>query len=533
MSVTLDKGQAEAINEAGNVVITAGPGSGKTLTLTHMIGHSTRELLSYQGIIAISYTNKASNELRDRCVRMGINRALSYFGTIDSFCLSEIIAPFFDRIGRPWAEITILEDMECADWKELDGLDIYDLRVRKYLNDSVKTGKVPIGAICPIALHAFDKIEHVRKYIRARYTCIFVDEYQDCSLYQHQLFLRLVSLGLRGVAVGDADQAIYRFMHKVPDYLLTLIDNKGFKTVRMTENHRCDPSIRAYANALLFGERSEIAPANRRVFAIDVSGDETMIARAIHDHLESLMNVCDTTSRNEVAIIGRNHATIQRVVNNLGMAYKYFRKPPLYNGYSRWKRLFNDLLLAYYDEAQYAGSFLDRHIGIDAKPSLRRACFEYLDEFFNTDEYDLVNKTGLLKSIATIIEPDMERDGDTEAFVKTVEDVNVLRNAYEPARSDEINVLTYHGAKGLEFDMVFLLDTYQYIMPRSPRQNDNYDVKAEALALHYVGITRARKACFMMFGCTRHNWEGIEYPAIRSEFLSRNGVEQLRREWKF
>ena len=85
MSVEPTLEQQAIIDCKGNVVVTARPGSGKTFTLARMIVEESSRLLSYQGVIAISYTNKASDELRDRCRRLGVKRRLSFFGTIDSF----------------------------------------------------------------------------------------------------------------------------------------------------------------------------------------------------------------------------------------------------------------------------------------------------------------------------------------------------------------------------------------------------------------------------------------------------------------
>ena len=78
--------------------MTARPGSGKTFTLVRMIACESESLLSYQGVIAISYTNKASDELKERCDRLGVNRNRSFFGTIDKFCIGQIIAPFVPHI---------------------------------------------------------------------------------------------------------------------------------------------------------------------------------------------------------------------------------------------------------------------------------------------------------------------------------------------------------------------------------------------------------------------------------------------------
>lgn len=86
--------QKAILNYNGNTVVTANPGSGKTYTVVEKIGKVLHDLPSYKGIIAISFTNKASDELKKRCKRKGINAKSSFFGTIDKFYISEIIIPY-------------------------------------------------------------------------------------------------------------------------------------------------------------------------------------------------------------------------------------------------------------------------------------------------------------------------------------------------------------------------------------------------------------------------------------------------------
>ena len=67
---TLTKEQLDIINAEGNIVVIAVPGSGKTTTITYKIKKILSELDEYQGVIAISYTNKASNELKGRVMNI-------------------------------------------------------------------------------------------------------------------------------------------------------------------------------------------------------------------------------------------------------------------------------------------------------------------------------------------------------------------------------------------------------------------------------------------------------------------------------
>ena len=101
--------QKAILNHDGNIVVTANPGSGKTYTIVEKIGDVLSELPSYKGVIAISFTNKASDELKKRCKRKGIDPKHSFFGTIDKFYISEIIIPFASHLTYVMPEYQVTE----------------------------------------------------------------------------------------------------------------------------------------------------------------------------------------------------------------------------------------------------------------------------------------------------------------------------------------------------------------------------------------------------------------------------------------
>ena len=93
--------QREIIDYPGNIVVTAKPGSGKTFTIVEKIANVLPDLPDYKGVIAISFTNKASDELKSRCKQRCKDTKQSFFGTIDKFYLSQIIMPFPPRSRLP------------------------------------------------------------------------------------------------------------------------------------------------------------------------------------------------------------------------------------------------------------------------------------------------------------------------------------------------------------------------------------------------------------------------------------------------
>ena len=96
--ITYTEEQKEAIKPQGSLVITACPGSGKTAVIAQKIRNELQSLKPYQGVSAITFTRKASKELEERCRKDDSDTKASFFGTIDSFCLSEILYPFLNQV---------------------------------------------------------------------------------------------------------------------------------------------------------------------------------------------------------------------------------------------------------------------------------------------------------------------------------------------------------------------------------------------------------------------------------------------------
>lgn len=96
----LTDAQKIIVEQDGNCVVLAAPGSGKTFVISEKIRRILLgdELRDYQGVIAISYTRKAAKNLKDRVfANIPFSRS-SFFGTIDGFCFSEIVYPFLSHI---------------------------------------------------------------------------------------------------------------------------------------------------------------------------------------------------------------------------------------------------------------------------------------------------------------------------------------------------------------------------------------------------------------------------------------------------
>lgn len=522
--------QAAAIAYEGSAVVSARPGSGKTFTMARMIAKASEHLLSYQGIVAISYTRKAGAELRDRCAGLGVGVGNSFFGTIDAFCLGVIIQQFAPHVVGRKVELEVADGERLLPVSKLkdrwsnSNEDRWDL-----VREALGLGVLPISALSEGAYCMVKHVPAVRDFLRARYAAVYIDEYQDCGLAQHMLFRELVDLGIRGVAFGDMDQAIFAYDGRSSDYLHELIADPCFKTFEITENRRCHRSIVVYSLRLLGAEAPSCPCQDKRVVLVKVPGDEGDIACAIREHMDAISERYGVACRNEFALLSTANKTLERYAELLGVPSKIVASTKLDVGFSRSRKFFRELLAFLYSDG-YAGDFLDPYIPAEHVPRARFAADCLLRELQRTpdDSWD-----GLYESFCRLEELCLGSVDDPEARLDlgdVLADVDNLRGGFRPAGKDEVNLLTYHKAKGLEFDVVFCLDCYRYIMPPYKYEYAAYDAYRQSLNMHYVGLTRARKVCYIPLADRRHNANGETKDANPSEFLHLPGLSELRRE---
>ncbi|MBN3786587.1 UvrD-helicase domain-containing protein [Burkholderia sp. Ac-20353] len=182
--------QDNAITFPKDMVVVARPGSGKTSILTQKNRRLLSEVRDYQGVVAISFTNKASEELEHRCKANGFDVKQSFFGTIDEFCLREIIRPFARHVRRVAAEMATTKVGELPETLTpfLPSRPIQHARLADtpqflpFLWAALTQGYIPLEAVGMLACHIVDESPACRRYLQARYRAVYIDEYQDkCS----------------------------------------------------------------------------------------------------------------------------------------------------------------------------------------------------------------------------------------------------------------------------------------------------------------------------------------------------------------
>lgn len=529
--------QIKIIRENGNLVITAKPGSGKTYTIVEKIIDISKNLLSYQGVIAISFTRKASQELELRYKRKNIENTNHFFGTIDKFYISEIIVPFskllFDK-GEPLEVKDSIDDYpKYKDLKKMKE-NRTDKELLGLLKESLQEGLIFLEISGETALFILNEVPQCVIYLKARYTHIFIDEYQDCGEIQHEIFLKLVNKEIIGIAVGDLDQAIYAFSNRYSKYLLSLIGDDSFTHLEITRNHRCHKSISDYSLELMGITREDI-DEDKRVFKVNVRGTDEQIIYAIENNLDEIKRKFNINKNSDFAILCRGNGTARRASEFLTIDNKLFVDTPLDKINGNWASVFNDILNSYYvykcNEITVL-DFVSKYINEELHYKNFRKALELVDKVFNLDDNQLERNLNEFIKVARLIYPEQEDERTVQILKRILKNEEELYS-FKPATENEINIMTLHKSKGLEFKCVFLMDLYKWILPFEGDWVSEEDY-IQALNLHYVGITRAIEACYIMQGTKRYNESRKKYfDAIESPFLYRHNTSSLREEFNW
>ena len=530
----------------GNSVVIAAPGSGKTFVISEKIKYNLKNLLEHQGVIAISYTNKASTELKNRSLSNGENPKSSFFGTIDKFNLSEIIIPFAKHLfGIPKTELKITkitslskEENENFEWfnRNLTLEKISDTNI-DLLKSYFLKGSIFIETIGVLANYVYTNSVACKNYIRARYKFIYIDEYQDSGFEQHQIFQKIKFLNIIAIAVGDLNQSIYAFSGKDAKYLEELTKDETFKYFKLDKNHRCHPSIINYSNYLLNPKTELIPTENNLIFFSRVDGNEKAIAIWLDQNIKVVQEAFKIEKRNQIAILTRTTRTGEIINKELKEPHKLSVSNELDTNLNVWSSIFSNLLNFGYDKNYKFIDVIEVFSSYDnfnnSDLEKLKSAKERIESIFTATT---LNKEELITefiNVAKTIAPNSKSQESID-LLKSVFENPIELKSYEPANENEVNILTLHKSKGLEYDFVFHLDLYEWIFPnKQPGKNNDfknpiYGDWTQDLNLHYVGITRARKGCWLVSSTQRTNNEGASKTGKDSEFVWKDKIEDLR-----
>jgi DNA helicase-2/ATP-dependent DNA helicase PcrA len=338
-------GQWTVYESEGNCVVLAGPGSGKTKTVTIKMARMLAEdVRPPRGIACITYSTECARELQRRLDRLGVKPSRNIFiGTIHSFCLKNIVLPYgklagldlpepltvanstdqarlFEKVvlqvapyERPSRLRTSAElyrrtylDREAPEWQN-ENQELAQL-VEAYENELRSAGLIDFDDMVLWGLRLIEKHKWVRKILNARFPIFVIDEYQDLGLPLHRIVLSLCfKASIRLLAVGDPDQSIYGFTGAKPELLRDLADMEGIEPVSLQLNYRCGKTIVRASEVTLGEVRGYDTPEGAHVGTIDFyecqNGLEEQAERICYEIIPAALDRDKKRSLGDIAVL--------------------------------------------------------------------------------------------------------------------------------------------------------------------------------------------------------------------------------------
>lgn len=289
----LNDRQKEAVLATdGPCLVIAGAGSGKTKVLTHKIAYDIESGIKPWNILAITFTNKAANEMKERIEKLIGDAAKDlWMGTFHSICV-RILRRYIDRIGyktdfvifdtsdqktlikeclktlkvddKIFTDRGVLSEISngknemlepkaygvkyAGDFRKKTIAEIYELYQRRLRENNA----IDFDDIINFTIKILSENPDVLDYYTEKFKYILVDEYQDTNKAQFTLVSLLASKYGNLTVVGDSDQGIYSFRGADISNILNFErDFPGTKIIKLEQNYRCTGNILKAANAVI------------------------------------------------------------------------------------------------------------------------------------------------------------------------------------------------------------------------------------------------------------------------------------------
>jgi DNA helicase-2/ATP-dependent DNA helicase PcrA len=626
----LNEGQRRAVEATeGPVLVLAGAGTGKTRVLTTRLAHILTTRCAWPGqILAVTFTNKAAAEMRDRVAGLlGHGTEELWIGTFHAIGV-RILRRHAELVGlKPSFTILDADDqlrlvkqvMEAADidatkWPPRVLLAV----IQRWKDRGLVPAKVPASEVGEFAmgravelyrvyqdrlkvvnacdfgdllLHClglFTSHDDVLAEYRRRFKYILVDEYQDTNVAQY-LWLRLLAQEHRNICcVGDDDQSIYSWRGaEIGNILRFEKDFPGATVVRLEQNYRSTQDILAAASGLIAKNQGRLG---KTLWTAREGGEKIVVrgvwdgeqeARNIGDEIEALQR--DGQSLDQIAVLVRASFQMREFeerLMTLGVPYRVVGGPRFYErqeirdaiAYMRVVNQFDDglaferivntprrgigaatiraLHLLSREQSISLTEAARRLVETDElRPQSRKALaglvemFErwrsLADDVGHVEMAEIVldesgytamwkdsrapDAPGRLENLKELINALQE----FETLAGFLEHVSLVMEAGEATAGEMVTLMTLHGAKGLEFDNVFLPGWEEGVFPNQRSLDEGGEAALEEeRRLAYVGLTRARNRAVISFAANRrifNQWQS----SIPSRFVDELPPEHI------
>ena len=351
---SLNEEQLAPLKETkGAVLVTAGAGSGKTRLLTHRVAYLIKECgVDPYRILAITFTNKAAGEMRERIISMVDGAEKVWISTFHSMCAKILrreidVMPPFTRdfsiysesdsdkvIKEVLAESGVDDDKikkavvkHLSNWKNggqsLEEYlnthsDEYDMQkigrsIAAYQNKLKKNNALDFDDLLCRTIELFKTFPQILDYYANRFEYVLVDEFQDTNLVQYNLVKMLSSVHKNLFVVGDEDQCIYSWRGANFQNIFNLKkDFPDLKTYKLERNYRSTSEIIKIANNVI---KNNTARLNKNMWT-DKGGGKKPVLYNGHDERDEALFVAKTIEKlrregyeyNDIAVLMRINA---------------------------------------------------------------------------------------------------------------------------------------------------------------------------------------------------------------------------------
>ena len=573
--ITMNPIQKKAVNHYKNpCLILAGPGTGKTLTLTMRI---MRLITSWgvepKNILAITFTNKAAEEVKKR-IRSGLvtvstfhSFGLSFlkehahhFGRSPGFSIfgdDEKAYIFTSSLGVKRRDIHgVVEQIRLAKNRmhtpsELEDEELAPLYAA-YEDRLKKENAFDIDdcVVCPVRL--LKDSSSIREGVQEKYPWVCIDEYQDINFAQYSLIRLLAPEKDSNIfAIGDPDQAIYGFRGADNTFIKQFKDDYPCATIYgLTTSYRCSKTIlEASGQVVRPRERSNLLAGIETGVSIDIRecSTEKSEAEFVARTIEKLMGgvrffsfdseITDGSEESEATSfsdfgvlfrLSRMAPDIIKAMNDHGIPYQlvgeepFFKQEPLKTVIDILRLIMmpsHSVLNQRLKEKQIKGLSESTLLQISRNANIH-TIEEYFSEIITLFFPDIM--VSHKDAIERLLSLSKDYGSDVSSFLSLLQ-LGSPSDTYNQS-TEQVALMTVHAAKGLEFSHVFIIGCEDGILPYTLFSNNTSDIEEERRLL-YVGMTRAKRTLFLSHAKKR-NLFGNSFHLPISPFLN-NITEEL------
>ncbi len=552
----LDEDQRRAAEIiAGPLLIVAGPGSGKTKTLTHRIVHlTTNHAVPPARCLAITFTRRAADEMRSRLqtVLPDVWEQIPLF-TFHSLGVS-ILQEHWNaaglqrgfRVASDAERLQLLQDtLSISDKKARSQLAALSHAKRtrtsptdKKLNDAYESYRREMEArnlvdFDDLVIRAADALESdptLQTEYRQRYQWVCIDEYQDVDEQQVRLIKQLVPADGNICAIGDPDQAIYSF--RGADVRFFSEFQQDFPTaqvVRLTRNYRSDRNIVTLSSQV-------IAQSGSAQHSVPVLEDVPSLI-TIHEAPTEKAEAEFIVQSLEQTLGGHSFFSIDsgRSAETEGHDFSFSDFGVLYRTEAQSVALVEALQRSGMPFQKRSHTRLLDHPGVSRLVDTIRTAPQagVLRKQLETVSTQLQQEAVLKSAAAEVVEayellkPVAEVCGeDLERFLSELS-LETQVDTWD-SRADRISLLTLHAAKGLEFPVVYIVGCEDGILPFMWGKAKEEDLNEER-RLFYVGVTRAKTKLYLC-RAKKRRWRGKIRELAPSPYLAHIEEQLLERQ---